>query len=83
VKEPEEATESMIGEVDFGTITAAVNLSTKHGGAARNDSGRCPVMGTGKQMAMGRGKARPMRPKDGRQIHCANGGLALRWWDDF
>lgn len=59
----------VVGEVDFGAVATAVNLRAKRRGAAREDGVRGPVVGAGEQVAVGRGKARPVRREDGREVH--------------
>ena len=63
----------MIGEVDFGAVATPVNLGPERWGATRHHGVRSPVMGAGEQVAVGRGKARPVRSEDGREVQ---GGVA-------
>ena len=65
----------VVGEVDFGAVATAVNLRAKRRGAARHDGIRRPEMGAGEQVAMGRGKARPVRREDGREVQ----GVRVAW----
>ena len=64
----------VVGEVDFGAVATTVNLRAKRRGAARHDGIRRPVVGASEQVAMGRGKARPVRREDGREVQ----GVPLR-----
>ena len=75
----------VVGEVDFGAVATAVNLGTERWGATRHHGVRRPVMGAGEQVAVGRGKARPVHREDGRKVQGvrASRGLALGRRDDL